>query len=139
LADLEELMRKWRKVPRAAPYIVGAVRARSEILDRVLDRGQEMGIVVRVPRRRELLVAGAGVGQLSTHQLRGVVVEQLEALQRLAARIGDLAELKMAKPAEITLVEERDPEELTAAERARRQELQRQDPAYRIQLDSPRT
>lgn len=93
LRNLEEMMRTWRKDPKAAPSVVAGVRASSEIIDRIVRQGQELGVLVRAAQRRQVIVAGMNVADLANQQLREVVVQQLTGLKQLVERIGDVDSL----------------------------------------------
>jgi hypothetical protein len=62
--------------------MVGAVKARSEILDKIIDRGQGFGIIEKKPERREI-VAGILVRNMTNEQLK----------KRITAELGDLGKL----------------------------------------------
>jgi len=68
--------------------IVGAVRAKSDILDRVLKSGQELGLV----RKRAAaggLAAGEAVKKLNSSQFRQYIVNEMKVFQTLVVRHGD--------------------------------------------------
>lgn len=67
--------------------MVGAVRARSDILDKIITKGQEFGFIEKKPETK--IVAGMIVSQLSTPDLRRAISDELGNLDRLMSRFGD--------------------------------------------------
>lgn len=88
------------KESKQANAIVGAVRARAEIYDKMLAKGQDCGLIKKVAERKEI-VAGVLIGDLSNEQLRKMVVKELGGLKALAGKYGDTE--FMALPAPIDL------------------------------------
>lgn len=68
--------------------MVGAVRLRADLHDRILTKGQECGIIHRQPERKEL-VAGVLIGDLSNNQLRRTLVGELSAINGMMELHGD--------------------------------------------------
>lgn len=71
-----------------ATAFVSAVRARADIFDRIIARGQEFGFVHKQPDTK--LVAGIVVDRLSNTQLRAAITRELAHLDNLMARYGDV-------------------------------------------------
>jgi hypothetical protein len=101
IKDLNTLIRKWRN-SNQLNAIVGAVRVKSEILDRMVTRGQDFGVLRRVPEQHQF-VGGIAIKDLSDKELRGKVYEQLEGLRAAITRFGDvdISEAKPPKPAKL--------------------------------------
>ena len=76
--------------------LVGALRLRSEIQDKIVVRGQEFGVISKQPDRREI-VAGVVVADLSTSDLRQMITGQLAALSGLMEKYGD-ADMRAIEP-----------------------------------------
>jgi hypothetical protein len=68
--------------------IVGAIRARSEILDKIITKGQEFGIIKKVANRSEI-VAGVLIAELSNTQLKKEITTSLDSLNLLLKKYGD--------------------------------------------------
>jgi hypothetical protein len=73
---------------RSAQSIVGAIRARSEIMDKIIARGQEFGIIKKVANRSEV-VAGVLIAELSNTQLKKEITTSLDSLNLLLKKYGD--------------------------------------------------
>jgi hypothetical protein len=73
---------------KSAQSIVGAIRARSEILDKIIARGQEFGIIKKVANRSEV-VAGVLIAELSNTQLKKEITTSLDSLNLLLKKYGD--------------------------------------------------
>lgn len=84
--DLEEMITAF-KMTKQYNAMVGAVRAKSDIIDKVIARGQEFGLIEKVPEKK-LMVAGVMVAGLSTDELRGFITKQLSGLKGLVDKYG---------------------------------------------------
>lgn len=67
--------------------LVGAIKARSEIIDKVIKTGQDMGVIQKAPETR-LVVHGHALTSLSDAQLRKLVVTDLQGLGSLVEKYG---------------------------------------------------
>ena len=74
------------KVVQAAAY-VSAVRARSEIHDKVLKFGQDLGMVKA--NADGSIAPGLNVGELSSKELKALVTREVAQLDKLTAMFGD--------------------------------------------------
>ncbi len=79
--------------------LVGALRLRSEIQDKIVTRGQEFGVISKQPDRKEI-VAGVIVADLSTADLREMITGQLSALHGMIEKYGD-ANIRALEPGEL--------------------------------------
>ncbi len=86
IRDLTELI-EVHKSGRNANAVVGAIKARSDIQDKLIARGQEFGIIHK--EATKTLVAGVIVGNLTNKQLRTTITTELEKLDQLTKRYGD--------------------------------------------------
>jgi len=95
IKDLDRLIHKWTNgnQPQA---VVGAARAKSEIIDRILKTGQELGLIHKAAERH-LVIAGVAVSELNDSELRAKIAVQLEAVQSVMSRYGEIPMLE-AKP-----------------------------------------
>ena len=67
---------------------VGALRLRSDILDKIIARGQEFGILHKKPDRKEI-VAGVLVAEMSDKDLKRAITKQISGLNELVSKYGD--------------------------------------------------
>lgn len=81
--------------------MVGAVRARGEIYDKLIARGQEFGIIHKKPDRKEI-VAGVLIGDLSNKELKKLITSELGKLNGLMKRYGD-ADIMAIEPGPLHL------------------------------------
>lgn len=87
ITDLNEVIENYRQTKQATA-IVGAIRVRSDIADKIITRGQEFGIIKKVPNRNEV-IAGLVVQDLSNRQLKQQITGVLSGLNNLISRYGD--------------------------------------------------
>lgn len=93
VAQLDEVIPELREHNQGVA-VVGAIKAKQAILERVLEIGQSMGFVKRVPRRHEIAVLTAN---LSSHELREAALAEVQRIQALVASDQDL--LDVTEPA----------------------------------------
>lgn len=67
---------------------LGAIRAKSEIQDKILKTGQDMGIIAREPERK-LILHGHVVADMSDVQLRKLIATELGVFARVVERFGN--------------------------------------------------
>lgn len=84
IRDLEKVANDG-KTPKAA--VVGALRAKSDIIDKVIGRGQEFGLIEKVPEKKQI-VAGVLVAAMSMNELRGAITKQAKELGGLLNKYG---------------------------------------------------
>jgi len=87
LKDLGDLIKNLDK-SKQYNALVGALRLRADIHDRLVAKGQEFGIIKKEPERKEL-VGGLLVGDMGTDAVRGLLMEKLGSLEKLMANFGD--------------------------------------------------
>lgn len=92
--DLDELY-KACKDQKNSNAGVGAIRARSDIFDKIIKTGQEFGILERKPEEKRI-IAGVMVAQLSNDQLRQAITSSIGQLNEMVATFGDLDITKIA-------------------------------------------
>ena len=68
--------------------IVNAVRTRADILDRVLNKGQEFGFIHREPDRKEI-IAGKAITELSKDKLKSLILAELNSVNAMFKKFGD--------------------------------------------------
>lgn len=93
--DLTKLVDHYDKTKQHAA-VVSAVRARSEIYDKIIARGQELGFIDKKPETK--LIAGMVVAHLSTKELRSVITQELSGLEKLFEEFGDAPNILDVNP-----------------------------------------
>lgn len=83
--DLTRLIKIHRGDPKTASAVVGAIRVRSEISDKILQRGQDCGLIKKAPQQSEnkhaILIAG-----LNSLELTNKIKEQWRSLANLVSK-----------------------------------------------------
>jgi len=74
--------------------VVGAIRLRSEIVDRILERGFDFGVIKRAETRQAggnvtFNYLGINLGEMTAPQLRDAIGAQLKELEGLMSKFGD--------------------------------------------------
>lgn len=70
--------------------MVSAIKARSDIQDKILDRGQQFGIVASAPEQSGGLIAGVVVTEMTNRDLRSSLLRELSEAKRMMAEFGDI-------------------------------------------------
>ncbi|PNX52102.1 MAG: hypothetical protein BV456_00725 [Thermoplasmata archaeon M8B2D] len=82
--ELTNLILKFDGNSRNYGGVVSAIRARSEIYDKILDRGQNLGVIKKTPshvkNEHSVLIA-----DLSSNELRKAIVEQYRKIAKLTS------------------------------------------------------
>lgn len=89
IADLTKLIGKFQTTSSHSA-MVSAIRARSDIQDKVLERGQEFGIIAKEPEKSGALIAGIVIADLSNPQLKQTVVRELANVRKMMLDTGDI-------------------------------------------------
>jgi hypothetical protein len=87
LRDLDTFIRENRNTKQATAT-VGAIRARATILDEIITKGQEFGIIKKVPNRTEL-IGGVVLAELTNNELKREMTGALGALNFLLEKYGE--------------------------------------------------
>lgn len=87
IKDLEVMVNSF-KVTKQYNAMVGAVRAKSDILDKIILRGQEFGVLEKVPERK-MVIAGVMVAALSNDELRAAVAKETIGMAEVLKKYGD--------------------------------------------------
>lgn len=85
---LDDFIIKNNTDKKSTQSLVGAVRARSEILNHIITKGQEFGIIKKAPNRSEV-VAGVLIAEMSNIQLKKEITSSLGSLNILLKKYGD--------------------------------------------------
>lgn len=88
IKDLTDLLKEAKKQNNSNAG-VGAIRARSDIYDKIIRTGQEFGILEKKPEEKRV-IAGILVAQLSNDQLRQAITGAIGNLNEMVATFGDL-------------------------------------------------
>lgn len=87
---IRELDDALANIPENQPNaVVGALRAKSEIIDKILKTGQDMGIINKEPERKTVL-HGHVVANMSMADLRKAIVGETNQLAGALARYGEV-------------------------------------------------
>jgi len=85
--DLTDMIKEF-KTTKQYTALVGAVRARSDIYDKLISVGQDCGLIHRQPKRKEIM-AGVVVADLTNLQLKKMITKELGDLNALMSRYGE--------------------------------------------------
>ena len=87
LADLDKVIADYQQQKNVAAY-VGAIRAKSDILERVLKTGQDLGLIERFTKG-EGYVAGEAIKNMNNIQFQQFILNVIGDLDQLRLRYGD--------------------------------------------------
>ena len=85
--DLQDMINDFQAT-KQYNAIVGAVRAKSDIIDRILKTGQDMGILEKAPERK-MILHGVAIANMDNSNLRKLIAEELEGLAAIVSKYGD--------------------------------------------------
>jgi hypothetical protein len=105
------------KTTRQHNAMVGAVRVRAELYDKIIAKGQEFGVFKKAPERREIL-AGVMVSEMTTRDLKGAIVGAIGEMSTLMSRYGAVPMLEV-KTGDLYHSEETEKEEVSTAPRSK--------------------
>lgn len=88
IVDLTKLIGEF-KTTRQHSAMVSAIKARSDIQDKMIERGQEFGVIAKPTERNGPLVAGIVIAELTNNELKQTIVRELKEVQRMMAQFGD--------------------------------------------------
>jgi hypothetical protein len=78
--------------------VVGALRLKSDIYDRIIEKGQEFGVIQKAVEKKENVHF---IAELSSDDLREAIKEQWRKLARTSARTGNQSILELPAPDKI--------------------------------------
>lgn len=87
IKDLTEMIKDFKNT-RQHTAMVAAVKTRSDILDKLIKKGQEFGFISQDPKTGDLGL-GKLLGDLTNKQLRMKITMELQTLNDLVGRYGD--------------------------------------------------
>jgi hypothetical protein len=87
IRDLDDLI---KNLDKGSQYnaIIGAIRLRSDITDKIVNRAQEFGLVKKEATKHEM-VGGIIIAQLGADELRKAITDQTKALGEAMGRYGE--------------------------------------------------
>jgi hypothetical protein len=88
IADLTKLVGEFRTT-RQHSAMVSAIKARSDIQDKIIERGQQFGIIASAPERQGQLVAGIVIAELTNMELKQTIMRELKETNRMMEQFGD--------------------------------------------------
>lgn len=91
IGDLNDLI---RNLNHKSQYnaLVGAIRLRADITDRIVTTGQTLGMIDKEPEKK-VIIAGINVHEMKDRDLKRGVVKAVAGLQKLISRYGDTQKL----------------------------------------------
>ncbi|MGW8177878.1 MAG: hypothetical protein ACWGQW_03675 [bacterium] len=87
ISDLTDMIAEF-KTTKQYNAMVGAIKARAELHDKLIAKGQEFGIFKKVPERREI-VAGVMIQDMSRDDLKAAITGAIGRLDSMMRRYGD--------------------------------------------------
>lgn len=87
VTTLSDVIDNYRSTKQATA-IVGAVKVRSEIIDKLITKGQEFGLIKKVPNRNEF-VGGVVIANLTNQELKKQITGALGGLNDMLTKYGD--------------------------------------------------
>jgi hypothetical protein len=88
-ARLRELDDAIKVIPENQPNaLVGAIKAKSDIIDKILKTGQDLGVINKEPERK-VVIQGHVIAQLNNNDLRKLIVQETNSLAGLLDKYGD--------------------------------------------------
>jgi len=88
VSDLDAVIKAAMADPKPTSAALGAavaaVKAKANILDQVLGKGQDLGVIHKAPKTT-MLIGGIQVSSLAVDELRALVSDKIKSLHRLAA------------------------------------------------------
>lgn len=94
LTDLDNVIAEYKEKKNAAA-MVAAIRAKSDILERVLKMGLDLGLVDRNTNGKGY-AAGEAIKQMANTELRQYIVAEINVFNQMMVRYGDQGMLQIA-------------------------------------------
>jgi len=87
MRDLDDAM---KGIPENQPNaLVGAIKAKSDIIDKILKTGQDIGVINKEPERK-VVIQGHVIAQMSNNELRKLIAQETSSLADALAKYGDV-------------------------------------------------
>jgi hypothetical protein len=92
--DLTNLIKIYRDDPKSSNAAVGAIRTRSEIVDKIFNKGQDCGLIEKAPNKTESLF-GVLIADLTDKKLNEIMHQKINELNTLRSgnEVIDITEL----------------------------------------------
>lgn len=88
-ARIKELDMAMSNIPENQPNaLVGAIKAKSDIIDKILKTGQDLGIIAKEPERK-IVIQGHVIAQMDNNALRKLIAQETNQLSEAIAKYGD--------------------------------------------------
>lgn len=88
IKDLTDMIKNMKDT-KQHNAMVGAIRARADLYDKLILKGQEFGIYRKAPERREI-VAGILVSEMSKDDLKKAITKAMVDLDQMMGKYGDM-------------------------------------------------
>lgn len=98
--DLTEIINELKSTKQYNQTTVGAIRARAEIWDKIMAKGQECSVIKKAPERKEVGVVQL-VAELSNTELRKEIAASMSKLVSMVERHGETDFMKLPAPKEL--------------------------------------
>ncbi len=108
VTDLNDLVNNLNSKTQYS-VIIGAIRMRAEIADRVISTGQTLGVITKAPERR-VLVGGISISEMGDTDLRRGVLDAIGGLSKMIAKYGTGANVRALAPGPLHHGDAVDPE-----------------------------
>jgi hypothetical protein len=96
IRDLNDLIPILEAGEKTAGQVVAAIKAKSDIYERVIKMGQELDIIAKAPKRTETVVIdGVNVANLPDGKLKSLIIDISNKLQKLNKKYGDFDEIEV--------------------------------------------
>lgn len=99
IRDLTAVIDNFMNDSKQINAVVGAARARSDIYDKLMARGQECGLIPKQPEQSTLIM-GVAIDRLSNKELQGMVIDAAKSVGSLVEH-GNQNFLELPPPAHI--------------------------------------
>jgi hypothetical protein len=87
MRDLDDAM---KGIPENQPNaLVGAIKAKSDIIDKILKTGQDIGVINKEPEKKQI-IHGHIIAQLSNQELRKLIAQETNSLADALSKYGDV-------------------------------------------------
>jgi hypothetical protein len=87
MGDLDRVIDAFNKDKNVSAY-VGAVRAKADLLERMIKVGQDFGLIERLSEAKGF-AAGEAIKQMSNPQFRQFIVQEVHVFNQLLVKFGD--------------------------------------------------
>lgn len=84
ITDLTDMIKIYRGDPKSSNAAVGAIRTRSEIIDKIFNKGQDVGLIQKAPTKSESLF-GILIADLTDNKLNDLMKQKVRELNELTA------------------------------------------------------